>query len=527
MGGTSVTVRPPDSIRVGDPPTPSTLGEVVCSASATGIRRLNRREFANTLTSLLGRFDDDLFSRLPLDQRSGGFDTNALILTFDADRVERYLDMADLALERALTVGSKWLTCTSATGACIDTTVRTFARHAYRRELSTEDLSELEAATKRAQMSNQTPVGVLRTVFLGILASPQFLFLINHASPGQASVLDAQSLANRISYWLTAAPPDEILQGRVDDGTLTDPKIYQTEIARLLESSASQNATDTFAASWLDLQDLENKQFNATAFPTAKPELFRAMMTEAKMAVRAGLLSSDPPTALLLRKTGHVNSALAAHYGMQAGATYDSKTPTMLPSSRQSLIALGAVLTSSSHPDRTSIPHRGMWVLDNVLCIQPPPVPDDVDTAAFKPMPGKTQREQLAAHRALPRCRGCHEMMDELGAGLENFDGIGAYRTHDYGALIDAAGVLPPSKKFNGPEELAGLLAKDYAGDFAACLATNLISSAANRLPTMEDTCFVEAFRQNPQISTRELIQRVAQSTAFVHDLTLTEAPSP
>ena len=40
-------------------------------------------------------------------------------------------------------------------------------------------------------------------------------------------------------------------------------------------------------------------------------------------------------------------------------------------------------------------------------------------------------RQRMEQHRANPACATCHQKMDPLGFGLENFDGIGGWRTTD------------------------------------------------------------------------------------------------
>ena len=63
-------------------------------------------------------------------------------------------------------------------------------------------------------------------------------------------------------------------------------------------------------------------------------------------------------------------------------------------------------------------------------------------------------RQMLELHRASPACAGCHARMDPLGLSLENFDGIGQWRTTDTGQPIDASGVLLDGTKEEGPREL-------------------------------------------------------------------------
>ena len=59
-------------------------------------------------------------------------------------------------------------------------------------------------------------------------------------------------------------------------------------------------------------------------------------------------------------------------------------------------------------------------------------------------------RAQMEAHRANPACANCHKLMDPLGFALENFDGVGAWRSREGGAAIDASSVLADGTNVNG-----------------------------------------------------------------------------
>jgi hypothetical protein len=48
--------------------------------------------------------------------------------------------------------------------------------------------------------------------------------------------------------------------------------------------------------------------------------------------------------------------------------------------------------------------------------------------------------------------------MDPLGFALENYDAIGAWRTHEGESPIDAAGELPDGTKFENAEQLMKML---------------------------------------------------------------------
>ncbi len=72
----------------------------------TLLRRLNRREYQNTLNDLLG-LDLDILARLPEDGRAHGFDTVGEALNISGAQLQRYLEVAEFALNAALLVGPR------------------------------------------------------------------------------------------------------------------------------------------------------------------------------------------------------------------------------------------------------------------------------------------------------------------------------------------------------------------------------------------------------------------------------------
>jgi hypothetical protein len=124
---------------------------------------------------------------------------------------------------------------------------------------------------------------------------------------------------------------------------------------------------------------------------------------------------------------------------------------------------------------------RGKWILENLLNAPPPPPPADVpDLEEAKVASNATLRERMEAHRTNAVCAGCHSRMDPMGFGLENFDAIGNYRTKEGQAPVNASGVLPDGRAFNGPVELAKILRSEQ-GAFARCLTEKMLTYALGR----------------------------------------------
>src|SRR4029079_13792644 len=121
------------------------------------------------------------------------------------------------------------------------------------------------------------------------------------------------------------------------------------------------------------------------------------------------------------------------------------------PQQRGGVLSQASVLTVTSNPTRTSPVKRGKWVLENILGTPPPPPPPEVpplEEEAGAEARGSL-RERMEQHRAKAECAICHNRMDPLGFGLENYDGIGRWRTEHEKFAIDPSGVLPGGQSFS------------------------------------------------------------------------------
>jgi hypothetical protein len=188
---------------------------------------------------------------------------------------------------------------------------------------------------------------------------------------------------------------------------------------------------------------------------------------------------------------------LLKHYGLPADIEGLRENPVRVPlppgSHRGGLLGMASILAVSSLPNRTSPVLRGKWALENLLGLPPPPPPPDVpkleeNHAGDAP---KTTRARLEQHRANPACASCHDRIDPIGFGLENYDVLGRWRTEDSGQPIDAGGRLPDGSQFNGPEELKAVLfeKKDL---IIRNLVEKLLGYALGRGLSLEDSCAVD-----------------------------------
>jgi hypothetical protein len=159
---------------------------------------------------------------------------------------------------------------------------------------------------------------------------------------------------------------------------------------------------------------------------------------------------------------------------------------------RSGVLTHASVLTVTSNPTRTSPVKRGKWILENLLGAPPPPPPAAVPPLAedAEASAATSLRERMQQHRAKAECGVCHNRMDPLGFGLENYDGIGAWRTTEGKFKIDPSGTLPDGSSFAGPRELKQIL-KARQEDFVRCLAEKMLTYGLGRGIEYSDKCTV------------------------------------
>ena len=180
-------------------------------------------------------------------------------------------------------------------------------------------------------------------------------------------------------------------------------------------------------------------------------------------------------------KYSFVNERLARHYGLTGVVGPEFRRVDLHGTPREGVLMQASVLTVSSYATRTSPVLRGKWVLENLLNAAPPPPPPTVprlDESAVGTT--TTLRQQMDLHRKDPTCASCHRRMDPLGFGLENFDGIGQWRTEDGKFPIDSTGQLPSGRQFTGATELGKIL-EEEPDAFARALTAKLLTYALGR----------------------------------------------
>lgn len=399
------------------------------------------------------------------------------------------------------------------------------AERAFRRPVTSKDLTAPMAFFKEGREDSGTFDGGIENGIIAILASPKFLYRAEpppaNLAPGTNYRVSDLELASRLSFFLWSTVPDDELLRVAGQGKLRDPKVYQEQIRRLLASDKSHSLVTNFASEWLRLRDLDTIDPDPFIYPEFDPALRAAFRRELELFVDSIQREDRSVLDLLNANYTFVNERLALHYGIPNVRGDEFRRVTLPDSRRYGLLGKGAVLMVTSYANRTSVVLRGNYILENILGTPPSPPPPNVP--AFKEnKEGEkphTVREVMEQHRANPPCKGCHSVIDPLGFALENFDTVGAWRDKDRytRTAIDASGKLTDGTVVNGPEDLRKALLS-RSDQFVETMTEKFLMYALGRPLSPYDMPAVrkivrDAARDNYRFSS--IVMGIAQSPQF------------
>jgi len=357
-----------------------------------------------------------------------------------------------------------------------------FARRAWRRPVTKEEVERLTGFVVRAAKEKETFETGVKLALEAVLVSPRFLFRgelqPEPDNPGSVHPVNEFALASRLSYFLWSSMPDDELLLVAERGRLR--KNLEAQVGRMLKDPKSSAFVENFAGQWLQIRGLKSVAPDRKEFPNFDENLRAAMERETELFFESILREDRSVLDIIDADYTFVNERLARHYGI-AGVSGDQFQKISLRGTpRAGVLSQAGILTLTSNPTRTSPVKRGKWVLENILGTPPPPPPPNVpELKAGKELTG-TLRERMEQHRANPNCASCHARMDPIGFGLENFDAVGAWRDRDGGVAVDASGTLPNGQSFNGPAELRGIF-KEKRDLFVHCLGEKMLTYALGR----------------------------------------------
>jgi hypothetical protein len=352
---------------------------------------------------------------------------------------------------------------------------------AYRRPVVDDDVDSLMTLYQsgRKQGDFNAAIG---TAIQGIFISPEFLFRVErepgNVKPCSAYAVNDLDLASRLSFFIWSSVPDETLLDLATKGKLSESRVLEQQVQRMIKDPRSHAMVENFASQWLHVRNLDLlSPPDPAVFPKYTANLKTAFKKEIELLFDNVIREDHSILDFLSSDYSFLNEQLANHYGIKGVHGSHFRRVSLTDESRWGLLGKGSILTVTSYATRTSPTLRGKWVLENILGTPPPPPPPDIPSLKEDPQTKKlSMRERMEMHRNNPVCATCHSLMDPLGLALENFDAIGSFRKVNADqTLIDASGVLPNGTKFNGPAQLREALwqgREQFVGTFVERILT-------------------------------------------------------
>lgn len=400
-----------------------------------------------------------------------------------------------------------------------------FAGRAWRRPLTPSEEGELRAFYRSLRDDSQLDHRkAIQALLSRILISPSFLYRIENPTE-QAGVnpLSDWEIASRLSYFLWSSIPDQELRRAAAARELSEPANVRAQVKRMLADPKARRLSTEFFGQWLGFYRFDQyRGVDTGRFPEFTDGIKAAMYDEAVSFFEYVVRENRPIREILSADYAFLNKELATFYGGDQEAVASSGAAELVKSAegyqRGGLVRLGAILTATSAPLRTSPVKRGDWLLRRVVGTPVPPPPANVpqipkDEQGFA---GKTVREQLAAHQSNPTCANCHSRIDPLGFPLEHYDSIGRWRqTYSEGQAIQDSGTLSDNTEIAGVDGLIAYLEQNES-QVIRTVAGKLLGYALGRTVLASDRPLLDQLSKTGGEATfADLIAEIATSRQF------------
>ena len=375
-----------------------------------------------------------------------------------------------------------------------------FAERAWRRPLKREDRKRLRDFYDRMRHEGKLDHDeATRYLLARILTAPSFLYRVESPSEKEKVVpLSNYELASRLSYFLWSSKPDQELLEVAAEGKLTQPKTLIAQTRRMLHNPKARRFATEFFGQWFGFYRFDEYKGVDTSKFTEFTDSLKASMYDEAISFFDHLVREDGPVQdILFANHGFLNRELADHYGIEGSNEMTDdliKVEGINANHRGGLLQLGAVLTATSAPLRTSAVKRGDWVLRRVLGTPVPSPPADVGSIPAEEVQpdGLTVRQRLEAHRSDASCVNCHSRMDPLGFALETFDSIGRWRdTYQDGQAIETNGILNTGVEIADLDGLLNYL-RENERQINRNLSAKLLGYALGRAELISDRPLIE-----------------------------------
>lgn len=529
IGGTGGGVEPGP---VTNPPitkpdpmvTPAMCANAAPSAGVAPLKRLTRSQYNNTIRDLLGITTSPATS-FAADEKVGPFFSNSSAPVSEL-LTEQFLNAAESLADTVTTTKLATVAPCDLTkddqALCGSKFVDSFGLRAFRRPLTTQERASMVALFESGRATTEGYAEGIHRVVQAMLQMPQFLYQmelgVQPAGAKDVVALDPYIVASRLSFYLWDSTPDSELLRAAGAGELTTPATLRAQATRLLKDDRAASTIASFHRQWLGMDALGSLEKDQTVYPAFTTPLRDAMAAETDRFTDYVIRNGDGKLETLLTAPfSFVQGPLATLYGVKA-STDATKPIDLNPAQRGGLLTQASVLSIQSHAEQSSPIRRGKMIREQFFCQTLSPPPPGVDLTPPMLDPNIPTRERFEKHRTAKECAACHALIDPIGFGFENYDGIGAYRAMEAGKAVDASGELTGTDvdgTFNGVQDLSRKLASSDM--VRGCVAQKWFNFSLGRTAGAADACsmtaLAEAFKKTNNV--RDLLVELVATDAF------------
>lgn len=401
-----------------------------------------------------------------------------------------------------------------------------FANRAWRRPLTESEKASLRAFYDKALAAEADHRKAIQAVLTRILVAPQFLYRVeitqgasanargenglvstkvlfreqarNNANAPGLKPLTNWEMASRLSYFLWASIPDDELRRAAAAGELTDAQGIERQVKRMLADQKARRLATEFFGQWLGFYHFDqHKGIDTSRFTEFTDDVKDAMYDEAVSFFEYVIRKERPLNEMLYADYTFLNKDLAKFYGINKEVKSVEGAELVTGANafhRGGLLRLGAVLTVTSAPLRTSPVKRGDWILRRILGTPVPPPPADAGSlpADDKLFGGLSLKAKLEQHKRNATCANCHTRIDPLGFSLEHYDPTGRWREkYADGKPIEDSAALTDKTEIAGVDGLLAYI-RGKEPQVRKTLAHKLVGYALGRTVLASDQLLVE-----------------------------------
>lgn len=471
------------------------------SPSRAPIRRLSPAEYRRSVAELFAPLQLPEVN-LIADATVGGFDKLADGQVVSPLGIEGFRYAAE-SLAAHTSQDLAWAPCdgTSDAAGCIAQIVDRLGEGAYRHALSDAERTRLVTLGQAAVTDYGFPVAV-RMLVEGVLQSPWFLYRPEFGDPAREApeglvALSGEEIATRLAFLFRGAGPDADLKAAAAAGELDTPEGIEAEALRMLSTEAGMANVVELFSQWFRVDRLLAASLDRALYPEFTAEVQADLAESIRLFFEHAFEQEDGLSALFTAPQGYVNGNIAPFFEVPAADVSDAlELIDLNPEQRAGILTHPGILASTSHA-RTHAPIlRGVFVLESMLCIKPPPPSSDINiAAATEPSTtARTTRQHIEETHVVNACRSCHAAIDGIGFSFENYNAVGKFVTEENGEPVDSTGQLPIGTdiegEVEGAVELSAALARsDQVKD---CIAAHWYRYTLGRVESADsDRCQV------------------------------------